>query len=64
MSETSVTVVTDSDLLPTGTKYIEQPKKRKKFKESLMQRWNIMPFVTFFVLWEVFSQLNERVCLV
>ncbi len=64
MSETSVSVVTDSDLLPTGTKNIEQPKKRKRFKESFMQRWNIMPFVTFFVLWEVFSQLNEKICLV
>ncbi|MGO4269927.1 ABC transporter permease [Paenibacillus sp. TAF58] len=60
MSKASVTVVADSDLLPTKTKYVEQPKKRKRFKESVMQRWNIMPFVTFFVLWELFSQLNER----
>lgn len=60
MSKTSVTVVADSDLLPTETKHVEQPKKRKNIKESFMQRWNIMPFVTFFILWEVFSQLNER----
>lgn len=60
MSKTSVTVVADSDLLPTETKHVEQPKKRRSIKESFMQRWNIMPFVTFFVLWEVFSQLNEK----
>lgn len=60
MSKTSVTVVADNDLLPTETKHVEKPKKRKNVKESFMQRWNIMPFVTFFVLWEVFSQLNER----
>ncbi|WP_261302020.1 ABC transporter permease [Paenibacillus andongensis] len=60
MSKTSVTVIADNDLLPIETKHVEQPKKRKNIKESLIQRWNIMPFVTFFVLWEVFSQLNER----
>ncbi|OCT12721.1 nitrate ABC transporter permease [Paenibacillus pectinilyticus] len=44
-----------------GAKGVKPRLKRVAGKESWFVRWNLMPFITFFVVWEAFSQLNEKV---
>lgn len=60
MNDTSTSVVTDSDLIHGAVHNLTPPKKRNSSRQGFMEKWNVMPFLTFFVVWELFSQLNGK----
>jgi len=60
MNDTSTSVMTDGELIQPSARSVVPPNKRKKAGNDFLEKWNILPFLVFFVVWEAFSRCNEK----
>ncbi|MBD0381377.1 ABC transporter permease [Paenibacillus sedimenti] len=60
MNDTSTTAVADGELVQIPAKRLAPPKKRITAGSGFFEKWNVLPFLTFFVVWEAFSRSNEK----
>lgn len=63
MSELQASVGKDNEST-TALKKLSLPvNKRKVAKSGFFEKYNVLPFILFFVAWELFSQLNNQLTL-